>query len=212
MQLSMLKLIDSKKISIEDGIADFPFEVRVMAASRYDLNKLVEEGKFKKELYYRLNILELFIPPLRERRDDIAPLCSHFVHKFAEEFSKTVEYISEEVISIFMSYDFPGNVRELEHLIERAVILAEGNSIDAKHLPRRFHKKIFTASDANKTFMTLAEMEKKYILEVLAATGGNKSKTTELLGISRAALWRKLKKYEQDKQQAIRIKKDNQAV
>ncbi len=210
MQLSMLKIIDSKEISLQDGVHDFPLDVRILAASRYDLGKLVEEGKFREELYYRLNVLELFIPPLRERRDDIPPLCGYFIHKFTKEFEKAVEYISEEVISTFMSYDFPGNVRELEHIIERAVILADGNTIELKHLPRRFHQADSPPLDATRTFMTLAEMEKKYILEVLEATGGNKSKTTELLGISRTALWRKLKQFKEDKHRATPVNKGKQ--
>ena len=107
-QLSMLKVIDSKKISLQDGVNDFPFDVRILAASRYHLGKLAEEGKFRDELYYRLNVLELFIPPLRERRDDIpSPRCGHFIHKFAKEFKKAVEYFSDEVISIFMSMISP---------------------------------------------------------------------------------------------------------
>ena len=210
MQLSMLKIIDRKKISLQDGVHDFPLDVRILAASRYDLGKLVEEGKFKDELYYRLNVLDLFIPPLRERRDDIPPICGYFIHKFAKEFEKAVEYISEEVISTFMSYDFPGNVRELEHIIERAVILADGNTIEFKHLPRRFHKADSPPLDATRTFMTLVEMEKKHILEVLEATGGNKSKTTELLGISRTALWRKLKQFKEDKHRATPANNDKQ--
>jgi DNA-binding NtrC family response regulator len=211
MQLSMLKIIDRKKISPQDGVHDFPLNVRILAASRYDLGKRVEEGKFKDELYYRLNVLDLFIPPLRERRDDIPPLCGYFLNKFAKEFEKAVEGFSEEVISNFMSYDFPGNVRELEHIIERAVILADGNTIEFKHLPRRFHKADSPPLGATRTFMTLAEMQKKYILEVLEATGGNKSKTTELLGISRAALWRKLKQFKEDKNHTAPIDRDKQA-
>jgi transcriptional regulator with PAS, ATPase and Fis domain len=210
MQLSMLKIIDSKKLALQDGVNDFPFDVRILASSRYDLRKLVEEGKFRDELYYRLNVLELFIPPLRERRDDIPPLCSYFIHKFAKEFEKAVEYISEEVISSFMSYDFPGNVRELGHIIERAVILADGNNIELKHLPRRFHAADSPPLTATRTFITLAEMEKRYILEVLKASGGNKSKTSELLSISRAALWRKLKQFKEDNR-AIPINNDKQA-
>jgi len=211
MQLAMLKILDSQKLSLQDGVYDFPFDVRILAASRCDLGQLVEEGKFRDELYYRLNVIELFIPPLRERRDDIPPLCGYFIPKFAKEFEKAVEYISEDVISVFMSYDFPGNVRELEHIIERAVILADGNTIDLKHLPGRFHQAESRPLDATRTFMTLAEMEKQYILEVLAATGGNKSRTTELLGISRAALWRKLKQFKEDKHRAISVNNDKQA-
>ncbi len=208
MQLSMLKIIDSKKLSLQDGVNDFPFDVRILASSRSDLGKLVEEGKFKDELYYRLNVLELFIPPLRERRDDIPPLCGYFIQKFSKEFEKAVEYISEEVISTFMSYVFPGNVRELEHIIERAVIVADGNTIEFKHLPRRFQKADAPPMDATRKFLSLAEMEKQHILEVLEATGGNKSKTTEILGISRAALWRKLKQFKEDKRRTTPVNKD----
>jgi DNA-binding NtrC family response regulator len=195
MQLAMLKIIDSKEVSLLDGSDNFPFDVRIFAASRYHLGQLAKEGKFREELYYRLNVLELYLPPLRERRDDIPPLCGYFLDRFAREFKKGVDSISDEVVSIFMSYDFPGNVRELEHIIERAVILADGKTIKPKHLPGRFQKAPPSPVAAGKKFIPLAEMEKQYILEVLAATGGNKSKTVELLGISRAALWRKLKQF-----------------
>jgi transcriptional regulator with PAS, ATPase and Fis domain len=156
-----------------------------------------------------LNVLELFISPLRERGDDIPPLGGYFLDKFSKEFKKTVEYISDDVISIFMSYDFPGNVRELEHIIERAVILADGNTIKLKHLPGRFHSTDAPPLDPARKFMTLAELEKHYILEVLEATGGDKSKTTELLGISRAALWRKLKQFKENKHRTTPLNKGN---
>ena len=211
MQLSMLKIIDSKKVSLQNGSDDFPFDVRILAASRYNLRELVKEGKFREELYYRLNVLELNIPPLRERSDDIPPLCGYFLDKYAKEFKKGVEYIADNVIGIFMAYHFPGNVRELEHIIERAVILADGKTIELKHLPGRFQAADPTPLNADRKFLTLAEMEKRHILEVLDATGGNKSKATELLGISRAALWRKLKRFTEDKHRAIPIKKDTQA-
>jgi DNA-binding NtrC family response regulator len=195
MQLAMLKIIDSNKESHSLGSGDSPFDVRILVASRYNLGQLVEEGKFREELYYRLNVLELFIPPLRERSDDIAPLCRFFLNKFAKEFKKTVDSISDEVISLFMSYDFPGNVRELEHIVERAVILADGKIIEPRHLPKRFSKVDYPSLDAIKKIMPLADMERQYILKVLEATRGNRSKTAELLGISRSALWRKLKQY-----------------
>jgi len=192
MQLSMLKVIDNKEAFREEGAHRFLFDVRILVASRYSLEKLVEEGKFREELYHRLNLMELFIPPLRERRDDILPLSGYFLDKYATDFKKSVEYISDEVISVFMAHDFPGNVRELEHLIERAVILTDGQTIEAKHLPGRFHAVDTSTSVGEDSIVTLAEIERKHILKALEATGGNKSKTAELLGISRSALWRKL--------------------
>jgi two-component system response regulator AtoC len=195
MQLAMLKIIDSNKTSQARHSSDSPFDVRILVASRYRLGQLVKEGKFREELYYRLNVLELFIPPLRERRDDIPPLCRYFLNKFAKEFNKAVEYVSDEVISLFMSYDFPGNIRELEHIVERAVILADGKTIESRHLPERFGKVDYQSANAPKEIMPLAEVERRYILEVLEANQGNKSKTAEQLGISRSALWRKLKHF-----------------
>ncbi len=192
MQLSMLKILDNKEAFRHEGTDYFPFDVRILVASRYSLGKLVEEGKFREELYHRLNLMELFIPPLRERRDDIPPLSGYFLNKYAKDFKKNVDHISDEVISIFMSYDFPGNVRELEHLIERAVILVDGRTIESKHLPVRFQKSDASIRDPADRIMTLAEVERNHILKTLEAIGGNKSKTAELLGISRSALWRKL--------------------
>jgi len=208
MQLSMLKIIDSKTVSPQNRKDNLPFDVRILAASRHKLGKLVDEGKFKEELYYRLNVLELYIPPLRERTDDITPLCGYFLNKYAQEFRKGVQFISDDVIRIFMSYDFPGNVRELEHIIERAVILADGDIIEPKHLPGRFHTPDAPRLSASRKFPTLAEIEKQHILEVMEATGGNKSKAVEVLGISRAALWRKLKQFGQEDRDPIAAEKD----
>ncbi len=201
MQLSMLKIIDSKNVTPQEGKDNFLFDVRILAASRYNLRELVGEGKFREELYYRLNVMELYIPPLRERTDDISPLCGYFLDRYAREFNKGVESISEDVIRVFMAYDFPGNVRELEHIIERAVILADGSTVELRHLPRRFQTRALkpTAANIDRKLVPLAEMEKQYILEVLEATGGNKSKAVEILGISRAALWRKLKQFNERK-------------
>jgi two-component system response regulator AtoC len=196
LQLSMLKLIDSKETSGAGGAAMPALDARFLAASSHDLRQRVEEGNFREELYHRLNVLELFIPPLRERRDDIPPLCGYFLNRFADVFGKNVFRISEAVLSIFMAYDFPGNVRELEHVIERAVILADDETIRPGHLPDRFQKS--ARPSPAKELISLAELEKRHILEVIEATGGNKSKAVGILGISRAALWRKLKQYEAD--------------
>ncbi len=134
------------------------------------------------------------VPSLIERRDDIFPLCSYFLSKLNREFEKNIESFSDEVFSIFLSYHFPGNVRELKHIIERAVILSDGKTIELKHLPERFSKK-FPAlpSTESKQLSTLKVMEQNHLLKVIEITKGNKSKSAEILGISRAALWRKLK-------------------
>jgi two-component system response regulator AtoC len=135
---------------------------------------------------------------LQERKDDIGPLSHYFLDKYSKIFGKTVDSISDEVHDTFIAYNFPGNVRELEHVIERAVILADDRTIEKRHLPARFRKSEATAQKPEKKhYLTLAEIEINYILEVLEGTGGNKSQAAEILGISRAALWRKLKQFKE---------------
>lgn len=200
LQLSLLKILDRSKTARRSSDDVLPLDIRIFAASRDDLGERVRKGTFREELYYRLNVVELTIPPLRERREDIAPLSRYFLSRYAEEFGKRVDTISEAVLSRFMSYDFPGNVRELEHVIERAVILAEGNRLEPDHLPERFRQSETPMRPRSTAggLKTLAQMEKAYILHVLDAVGGNKSKTADTLGISRAALWRKLKQFSQE--------------
>lgn len=202
MQLAMLKVIDRNKAPTQINADGAHFDIRILAASHHHLGERAKNGNFREELYFRLNVVELTIPPLRQRRDDIAPLSSYFLNRFNKEFGKSVDTISEEVLSLFRSYDFPGNVRELEHIIERAVILTEGNTLKPKHLPERFQniKSGTGTSLTARMFPTLAQIEKKHILEVLEATGQNKSKTAEILNISRAALWRKLKQYKAEEE------------
>jgi len=198
MQLAMLKIIDHNSDYHPERPNTPPNGFRIIASGNNDLGRLVRDGKFREELYFRLNVVELAIPPLRKRKEDIPPLCSYFLNRFALEFDKSVAHISNEVLSLFMAYDFPGNIRELEHVIERAVILANGQTLEPRHLPERFQKVPTSAIKKRGKIVTLAEKEKQYILEVLEAAGGNKSKTAKLLGISRAALWRKLKQFHKD--------------
>ena len=131
---------------------------------------------------------------MRERKDDIHPLIWYFFDKYRRELGKPVDSIAPEVVRMLEHYEFPGNVRELEYIVERAVIIADGKTVLLKHLPARFLKeKKPDRPPVPGQFASLAELEKRYIVEVLEATGNNKSKTAEILGISRAALWRKLK-------------------
>jgi len=167
---------------------------RLLFASEANLEKRAKLKKFNKDLYERLELFELYIPPLRERTDDIPTLCKYFLDKYRQEFHKPVETISPKIIELFMSYDFPGNVRELQHIIERAVILSDSETIEMKHMPDRFQHDSKPKAQVKKDgFITLAQMKTQYIMEVLKATNGNKSKAAEVLGISRAALWRRLK-------------------
>jgi DNA-binding NtrC family response regulator len=198
MQIQLLKIIDNAGLPQADETKVSSADIRILAATGADLEKRAESGSFRKDLYYRLNLLELTIPPLRDRKDDIAPLSHYFLDKHSKIFGKYVESISGEVLDTFAAYRFPGNVRELEHIIERAIILADDRMIDKRLLPARFQKNGAAAQKPEKTrFLTLAEMEINYILEVLEGTGGIKTQTAKVLGISRAALWRKLKQFKE---------------
>ena len=193
-QLEMLKIIENKTAGYSADSDEMILDIRFIIATHQDLKKRVDEGRFNKKLYHRLNSIELMMPSLRERKDDILPLCSYFLSKLNIEFEKDIESFSDEVYSLFLSYPFPGNVRELKHIIERAVILSDSSTIELRHLPERLSKKIpAPPSPENKQLFTLKEMEKNHILKVIEFTKGNKSKAAEILCISRGALWRKLK-------------------
>jgi DNA-binding NtrC family response regulator len=188
---SILNTADSQR---SGSLKETGIDIRILVASDMNLAARSQAGTFRKSLCDRLKLFELTIPPLRERRDDIHPLCRYFFDKYRRELGKPVNSISPAVVKILVGYDFPGNVRELEHIVERAVILADGSTIERKHLPARFLEALKTVGPSeNRQFSTLAELEKQYIVEVLEASHGNKSRTAEILGISRAALWRKLK-------------------
>jgi DNA-binding NtrC family response regulator len=195
MQAQLLKILAVSASDQHAGLAD----IRILATTAADLQGRIRARSFNKRLFEQLKLIELTIPPLKERKDDIPPLCQYFFDKYRREMGKHIDTISPEVIKILVNYGFPGNVGELEHIVERAVILAEGNTIERKHLPTRFLKDIETARPLELgQLLTLAELEKRHILEVLEATQGNKSKTAKILGISRAALWRKLKQFKSE--------------
>jgi len=135
MQAKLLRLIEQKSFRRMGGIKDIQVDVRIITATNKDLRKLMEEEKFREDLFYRINIVALRIPPLRERRDDILPLSKYFVQKYNEDFHKTVQRISKEVEQFLVGYDWPGNVRELRNVIERAMILGDGDTLLMEHLP-----------------------------------------------------------------------------
>ena len=193
IQEQLASLVDDIDRTMVGAGNQQPIDIRILAAAEVDLAEKVAGGHFDEKLFDQLTFFKFYIPPLRERKDDIPPLCSFFLRQFRDEFNKPVETIEPEVVQTLAAYDFPGNVRELAHIIERAVILADGRTIEKKHLPERFQDASPTATTSREKFLTLSALEQQYILEVLEANDGNKSKTAETLGISRAALWRKLK-------------------
>jgi DNA-binding NtrC family response regulator len=194
-QQEMIKIIENKATSQLTDTDKQLLDIRFIVATNQDLKNKVVQEKFNKILYRRLNAIVLLVPSLKERHEDIFPLCSYFLNKLNREFNKKIQSVSDEVFSLFISYPFPGNVRELRHIMERAVILADGTTIEIQHLPERFGEKNDTpATIENHQFLTLKEMEQKHILKAIEFTNGNKSKACKLLGISRAALWNKLKK------------------
>jgi DNA-binding NtrC family response regulator len=189
-QVHLLRALEEKKITRVGSNEEIDVDVRVIAATSKDLKALAEQGQFREDLYYRLNVLTIHLPPLRERREDILPLAEHFLRKFAEENDKEVKRFSGEVVEFMLKYPWPGNVREVENMVERGVILAKGDSITMAELPRdMIHS---TSVDGD----TIDVVVRNHILKVLEDTHGNISKAADILGIQRMTLYNKLKKYD----------------
>ena len=196
MQAKLLRVIQEKTLIRVGGVNEIAVDVRILAATNKDLLREVERGAFRQDLYYRLNVMSLVVPALVERRDDIPLLCLHFLKKFSERQHKKIDQISREVLAVLTEYEFPGNVRELENIIERAVTLSTGPSLEMAHLAPDLQQRRFQVQRRQKReFLTLEDNEKEYISWILEQTGGNKTRAAEILGIDRVSLWRKVKRY-----------------
>jgi DNA-binding NtrC family response regulator len=197
MQVKLLRVLQEKRLIRVGGTTEIPVDIRILAATNKDLKGEVERGTFRQDLYYRINVVTLQVPTLVERVDDIPLLCQHFMKKFAEVQGKQIDKISPEVMDLLLDYEFPGNIRELENIMERAVTLCNGAVIDLHHLPLDFQLPHFQMQrHQRKEFRTLEENEKEYIAWVVKQVNGNKTRAAEILGIDRVSLWRKLKRYE----------------
>ncbi len=197
MQVKLLRVIQEKTMMRVGGTVEIPVDIRILAATNKDLKNEVERGAFRQDLYYRLNVVTLAVPALVERRDDIPLLAQHFLRKFAQAQSKPVDQISREVMDVLMNYEFPGNVRELENILERAVTLCTGTTIELKHLAPDLQQRQFQVTRRQRQeFLTLEDHEREYIDWVLDQVDGNKTRAAEILGIDRVSLWRKLKRFE----------------
>ena len=188
-QVHLLRALEEKKITRVGGNDEIDVDVRVIAATNRNLKSMVEQGKFREDLYYRLKVVTISLPPLKYRKEDILPLAEYFLKKYAKDNNKEDMTFSPDVVEFMLNYSWPGNVRELENMIEHGVILAKNNSITLTELPQDI---IHPAPVQGKT---IDEITKNHILQVLEETKGNITHAAKMLGIRRTTLYNKLKKY-----------------
>lgn len=196
MQVKLLRVLQERELQRVGGEDVISVDVRVIAATNRDLESEVQDGRFREDLFYRLNVVTLEVPPLRERTGDIPLLVEHFVSHFAEKNRRTVDSIAPSCLKLLGSYPWPGNVRELENAIERGIILMRGEQLTEQSLPLQIQKhSVAPGGESDTRPETLQEAEKTLIFQTLKDTGGNKSEAARRLGITRKTLQNKLHKY-----------------
>jgi DNA-binding NtrC family response regulator len=195
-QAKLLRFLDSRKFKRVGGTRDLDVDIRVVAASNKNLPDEIETGRFREDLYYRLKVVSIHLPPLRERGEDVLLLVRHFLEEFSHKFKRRFDRVSAEAARSLTAYTWPGNVRELRNVIERAVLLEEGPVLEARHLPLEIGRERAPRFREGR-IPTLQEVEEQHVLRVLEHTGDNKSQAARLLGISRQSLIDRLKRLEQ---------------
>jgi DNA-binding NtrC family response regulator len=197
LQVKLLRVLESGTFRRVGGTVDIEVDVRVIAATNRSLETMMKGGQFREDLYYRLNVFSVQIPPLRERRDDIPPLVEHFIRNSSIVPKRTIT-VSPEAMDVLQKYTWPGNVRELENVIERALILCDGGVVEPEHLPLgvRLTPSIDPGGDENE-LLELEEVERRHIQRVLAMCKGHRQRAAAILGISERNLYRKLKEIEE---------------
>ncbi|MCD4828980.1 MAG: sigma-54 dependent transcriptional regulator [Candidatus Cloacimonetes bacterium] len=198
LQSKLLRVLEDRMVRRIGSTREVPFDTRVISATNQNVEALVADKKFRLDLYHRLNTFHIHIPPLRERPEDIPVLVEHFLTDFARKLRKPVQAIAEDVLDALCAYPFAGNVRELRNLVERAVIICEGDTLNRRHfpdMPGGAPSVAATAEAPNET-LDLTKIERQTILKALRRTDGNKAQAAELLGLSWNALDRRMKKYE----------------
>ncbi len=198
LQAKLLRVLQEKKFKRVGGIDDIFVDVRIIASTNRDLEEEVKKGNFRKDLYYRLKVLPIYLCALRERRDDIIPLIKHYIHNFNKEFNKNVNVVPPEVEDILKNYDWPGNVRELKNVVERAVLLSDNTTLSAKHLLLGSETCIDNSGqdEEMEDDNNISTIEKLHIAKILKETSWRMTKTAKILGINRTTLYNKIKQYE----------------
>jgi two-component system response regulator HydG len=197
-QVKLLRVLQEREALPVGGTEPIPVDVRLVAATNKELEEEIRCGRFRSDLFYRLNVIALQLPTLRERREDIRLLAEAFLQHFAEDRSDPVRQLSPEALDAILAYDWPGNVRELQNAIEHAVTLAHGEVIAVESLPERITRRKTEplVTDSQHESPTLDAIERAYIMWVLQKEGGNKSRTAQALGIDPSTLYRKLSRYD----------------
>jgi DNA-binding NtrC family response regulator len=196
-QAKLLRFIDHRSFKRVGGATDIGVDIRIVAATNKDLDVEVRSGRFRSDLYFRLKVVSIHLPPLRERGDDILLLARHFLAEFSRKFGKHFEDLAPAACGLLLAYLWPGNVRELRNLIERVALLEEGERLELEHLPPELTGHRVTNAggpDESLALPTLAQMEAEHINEVLRLTAGNKSRAARILGISRQGLIEKIRR------------------
>jgi transcriptional regulator with PAS, ATPase and Fis domain len=188
--MDLLRVIETKQFTRVGGNQNIKVDFRVICATNKNLEKAVADGTFREDLYYRLNVFTVVVPPLRERKSDIPMIADYFVQKYAQAMGKTIHSISPEAMDLLIRHDWPGNVRELENAIERAMVVGKSSSILPGELPIQVNDKGKAPSGGS-----LAAMEKEYIRHVLEDNNWNISRSADILQIDRATLYNKIERY-----------------
>ena len=195
MQVRLLRVIQERELLRVGGTQSIRVDVRFIAATNRDPKEAIASGSFRQDLYYRLNVVTLALPPLAQRKDDVPMLAHFFLKKHAARMGKKVDAIADEAVRLLSRYGFPGNVRELENIVERGVALAKGDVLEAADLPEDVRRMTLQVFRRDGSMRSLEDQEKAYIRWVLAEVDGNRARAATILGIDRVSLWRKLKRY-----------------
>jgi transcriptional regulator with PAS, ATPase and Fis domain len=192
--------LQEKSLMRVGGTEEVPVDLRVLAATNKDLRQQVEKGLFRPDLYFRLSVMTVIVPPLSERREDIPMLARHFLSKYGGCRGTPVEEIDPAALEILTAYEFPGNVRELENVMERAAAVSRGPAIQVQDLPPDLQQRrlLLSRGKGFQEYLTLEENEREYIAWILKQVNHNKTRAAEILGIYRVSLWRKLRRYKMD--------------
>ena len=194
-QAKLLRVIERREFEHLGGRKTIRLDARLIALTNVDLDTAVKAGNFREDLFYRLNVINIQVPPLRERKQDLSKLIQHFLKHYARKHARKVDHISPPALALLKAYDYPGNARELANVVERAVIVTNDRGIEKQDLPVGLSAAV-TAQRQREQPPSLAQIEAAYIAETLAATGGNKTESARILGISRKNLYEKIARYE----------------